>query len=87
MTWTKNGNGNWDYGDGKQLGVPYTFCQIAIEEHRSHFDKERVRYSVVVVGTDMRGYSQDFTLKFFNCRQDAQYFADQLAAFLNQMED
>ena len=83
MIWTQNGNGNWDHADGKQLGVPNTFYKIAIEEHRSHFDKDRVRYSVVALGTDERGYSQDFTLKSFKSRNAAQNFADNLAALLN----
>lgn len=87
MTWTKNGNGNWVFGDGRQLGVPDTFYLIAIEEKRSRFDKTRILYSVVSFGTNEHVYFQDLTLKRFKSREHAQNFADKLAALLNESED
>lgn len=87
MIWTKNGNGNWDFGNGWQLGVPDTFCRIAIEEERYCYDIKYVRYTVVVIGTDDYGCSKDFTLKRFKSRKHAQAFADKLAEMLNEQED
>ena len=87
MAWTKNGNGNYDFDAGRQFGVPNTFYRIAIEEKRSRFAKSRVRYNVVALGNDERGYFKDFFLKRFTSRNAAQNFADNLAALLNEQVD
>ena len=83
MIWTQNGNGDWEHADGRQLCVPNTFYKIAIEKHQSYFDRSCVRYSVIALGTDEHGYSQDLTIKSFKSRNAAQNFADNLAALLN----
>lgn len=87
MIWTQDENGEWNSDKDRQLGVPDTFYKIAIEEKHSRFDKTRIRYSVITVGTDERGYYKDFTLKRFISRKHAQAFADKLAALLNKQEE
>ena len=87
MTWTKNGNGNWDNSVGKQLGVPDTFYKITIEKISSKFGEKKSKFVVVAYGTNSRGHSVDFALQYFNTQEKAQDFAAKLAVLLNEQEE